>query len=139
MIEFYSESAFRLKDQKDHSVWLDKVCRMEGRDLVELCIVFTSDTRLLELNREYRKHDYFTDILTFDYSDESGIAGDIFISLDRVRENAEAFGESFDEEIKRVMVHGVLHLLGYKDEFQKEKNCMRKKENDYIKMFHVEH
>jgi probable rRNA maturation factor len=103
---------------------------------------FVNDETLLQINRESLNHDYYTDIITFDYSTENIIEGDIYISIDRVKENAETYNEKFHVELLRVIIHGSLHLVGYKDKSKTEKTKMTKMENHYInkylKMFHVE-
>lgn len=103
-----------------------------------LVYIFCDDDRLLELNRKYLNHDTFTDILTFPYQDADGIQADIFISIPRVHENAEKLGVDKKEELRRVMIHGVLHLLGYNDHSEEEKEHMRKIEDQKLRMFHVE-
>jgi rRNA maturation RNase YbeY len=98
--------------------------------------IFCSDEYLSELNKTYLKHDGLTDILTFPFAEEpETISGDIYISVDRVKENAENFGEQMEQELRRVMIHGILHLMGYKDKTEDEKKRMRKKENHYLKKF----
>ena len=99
----------------------------------ELSIIFCSDSYLLNMNREYLQHDYFTDIITFDYSEGSVVSGDLFISADRIRENAAIFAVSFKMELYRVIFHGVLHLAGYKYKTEMEKKLMRDKESFYLK------
>tara|TARA_B100000575_G_C22963704_1_gene556613 strand:+ start:146 stop:559 length:414 start_codon:yes stop_codon:yes gene_type:complete len=99
----------------------------------ELSLVFCSDDYLLEINKKHLNHDYYTDIITFDYSEENKISGDLLISIDRVKENAKNFSVSFRQELNRVVIHGVLHLCGYKDKTEKEKNQMRNLENKYLK------
>lgn len=116
-------------------LWLESVIVEEGFDLGEIAIVFCSDDYLLKINRDYLNHDYYTDIITFDYTEGSEINGDLFVSVDRVRENAEEFRTTFLEELKRVCVHGVLHLCGYKDKSPSEEGEMRVKENWYINKF----
>lgn len=117
--------------------WLTDSAKNEGFIVEELNYIFCSDSYLLEINKEYLQHNYFTDIITFDNSeDPSAIQGDIFISVDRVKENAAGFGEPFEKELKRVMIHGLLHLMGYKDKTPKEKALMRRKEEDYLSLFH---
>ncbi|MGB5369835.1 MAG: rRNA maturation RNase YbeY, partial [Flavobacteriaceae bacterium] len=93
----------------------------------------------LELNKKYLSHDTYTDIISFDYSEGRSIAGDIFVSVERVRENAKLFGTTFVEELRRVMAHGLLHLMGYKDKSKKDIEIMRRKEMEKMKLFHVEH
>jgi rRNA maturation RNase YbeY len=94
---------------------------------------------MLNLHQKYLRKDSLTDIITFDYSEGKIISGDIFVSIPRVKDNAIAFGCGFEEELMRVMSHGILHLSGYNDKTEKEKELMRKKENEKIQMFHVEH
>ena len=94
--------------------------------------MFCSDEHLLEMNRSYLEHDYYTDIITFDYVEENVVSGDLFISIDRVRDNAKTLGQSVREELHRVMVHGLLHLLGYHDKSKEEQVEMRSKEDYYL-------
>ena len=101
--------------------------------------IFCDDEYLLKINQDYLHHDTFTDIITFPYEDFNGIAGDVFISVERVKENAAEFEVDFDLELKRVMAHGVLHLLGFGDKSEEEASLMRLKEDEKIKLFHVEH
>ena len=98
----------------------------------EINYIFCSDPYLLEINKQYLGHDYFTDILTFDYSQKPVVSGDLFISIDTVRENAEYYGATFEEELHRVIVHGLLHLIGYDDHTPEEQKTMREKENYYL-------
>ena len=121
------------KRQLNHA--LKKLVDLEGFVLQDLSIVFCSDDYLLGVNRSYLKHDYFTDIITFDYSAQGKLNGDLFISIDRVMENHEAWNTTFGEELLRVVFHGVLHLCGYKDKSPKEKQIMRNKENLYLDLF----
>lgn len=100
-----------------------------------ICIVFCNDKQLLKINQEYLQHDFFTDIITFDYSEENTISGDLTISLERVKENAIRFKTTYFVELLRVIIHGVLHLCGYKDKRSLEKNLMRFKENLYLNNF----
>ncbi len=116
--------------------WLKKLIEKEGFSLVELNYIFCSDEYLLHVNQQYLHHDFYTDIITFDNSDkEFEIEGDIFISVDRVKENAKELSVPFSTELKRVMSHGVLHLCGYGDKTKEEIELMRKKENEAIKGF----
>jgi rRNA maturation RNase YbeY len=117
---------------------LIKVAKSEGRVLNDLDYIFTSDPYLLELNKRFLNHDYYTDILTFDYSEDGEISGEIFISVDRVKENAKSFEVEFDQELLRVMVHGLLHLFGYTDADDIQQQLMRTREDEKIKLFHVE-
>lgn len=98
----------------------------------DINVIFCSDDYLLEMNKQYLQHDYFTDIITFDYTDDKVISGDLFISLDRIKENADEFADDYVQEIYRVVIHGVLHLCGYKDHSAEEKEEMRSKENHYL-------
>ncbi len=109
--------------------WLSDVCEQEGKVLGEVNLIFCSDEYLLDINQKYLNHDYYTDIITFDYNEGNLIFGDLFISKDRVLDNAETMGVDFQVELNRVVVHGVLHLLGYKDKSEEDEAQMRLKEN----------
>ena len=136
MIQFCSEDiTFSLKEKLKHKAWLNEVAKQEGKKILELSYVFCSDEYLLQINQEYLNHDTLTDIVTFDNSeDPKKIEGDIFISIDRVKENGEKLGTS-NTELERVMVHGLLHLLGYKDKKKEDKAVMTEKEDFYIKQY----
>ena len=108
------------------------------RELGKLDYVFCDDEYLAEINLQYLNHDTYTDVITFDYSEGEEIVGDIFISIERVRENATEREIAFDEELRRVMAHGVLHLLGFNDEEDAERAAMRAKEDEVLAKFHVE-
>ncbi|MDA3909844.1 MAG: rRNA maturation RNase YbeY [Bacteroidales bacterium] len=99
----------------------------------DINVIFCSDSYLLQMNKSYLNHDYFTDIITFDYVEDKIISGDLFISLDRIKENADKYADNFSQELYRVVIHGVLHLCGYKDKSESEKNEMHVKENQYLK------
>ncbi len=114
--------------------WLSKVCEGEGKKLDEVSLIFVSDDYLLDMNQRHLNHDYYTDIITFDYCEGDLIAGDLFISVDRVKENANDAAIDFQLELNRVVVHGVLHLCGYKDKTEEEELEMRKKEDEALKM-----
>ncbi len=122
----------RIKSKKLLKNWLKGLILQEHASLGLINIIFTSDSNLLEINEKYLSRNYFTDIITFDYTDNQVIAGDIFISIQRVNENAEKFKETFDSELKRVIIHGVLHMLGYGDGTEAEKSLMRQKEDHYL-------
>jgi probable rRNA maturation factor len=107
----------------------------EGKVLKDLSIVFTDDEYLLEVNKQYLNHDYFTDVITFDYSSFPEVSGDVMISLDRVKENAQSLNQSFELEFYRVVFHGLLHLCGYKDKSEADTKLMRAKEDFYINRF----
>jgi len=138
MIEFHFKSEFVIQNKSDYVDWINRVIVSEGFSAGQIDYVFCSDDYLLELNKEYLNHDTFTDIITFDYRDGNTISGDIFISTDRVEDNAKKYDVAFSNELKRVMSHGVLHLAGYGDKSNEEKRIMREKEEEKIKMFHVE-
>jgi rRNA maturation RNase YbeY len=136
MIQFCTEDiTFSLKEKLKHKAWLNEVAKQEGKKIQELTYVFCSDEYLLQINQEYLNHDTLTDIVTFDNSeDPKKIEGDIFISIERVKENGDKLGTS-ETELERVMVHGLLHLLGYKDKKKEDKALMTEKEDFYIKQY----
>ena len=111
------------------SAWLKEIISLHDKKVGDISIIFCSDSYLLDVNKEYLEHDYFTDIITFDYVEGNMISGDIFISVDRVLENSALFQVTFSEELHRIMAHGVLHLLGYKDKCDEDKVMMTEKEN----------
>ena len=118
---------------KKYKIWLDSLAANEGGHIEEIHYIFCNDSYILEINKSYLNHDYFTDIITFPYSEEkSGIKSDIFISLETVLSNSETYKEPFEKELHRVMAHGLLHLLGYNDKTPEDEKIMRKKENEYI-------
>jgi len=124
--------SFKLKNQKKLSFWLQKVILSHQKYPVAVTYIFCDDEYLLEVNKKYLKHKTYTDIITFNYNHTYHISGDIFISIDRVRDNAGKYNSDFDEELHRVMVHGVLHLLGYNDKSAQDKKKMVKKENESL-------
>lgn len=138
MIEFHFESDLILNNTSDYSDWVSRILNSEGYVAGQVDYIFCNDDYLLEINKQYLAHDTLTDIVTFDYSNGKQISGDIFISVDRVRENAKIFSIEFENELLRVMSHGLLHLMGYGDKTKDEKSLMRSKEDEKIKMFHVE-
>ena len=117
MLKFFSEEIdFKLTLPQKTSKWIKTISESEGYDLISLNYIFCSDEYLLEINKQYLDHDYYTDIITFDNSEDEGkIEGDIYISVDRVKENADTFGTDFETEMRRVLIHGLLHLMGYTD------------------------
>ena len=139
MIEFNFETDFKLSDIKKHKDWVKSICKSEGYQTGELNYIFCDDNYLLNLNQKYLEHDTLTDIITFDYTTGKIISGDIYISVDRVRENGALYQVPFENELLRVMSHGILHLAGYKDKTEEHIKEMRSKEEEKIKMFHVEH
>ena len=132
MINYNYETDFSLEDESMISEWITKVVEEENCKLEEINYIFCDDNYLHKLNLEFLKHDTLTDIISFDYSVGKVIQGDIFISIERVTENAQDFKVSFEEELYRVIVHGVLHYCGYKDKTEKDANLMRSKENYYL-------
>ena len=138
MIEFHFKSDLLIQNKPDYVDWINRVIISEGFSVGQIDYIFCSDEYLLELNKEYLNHDTFTDIITFDYTDGKIISGDIFISTDRVEDNARKFDVEFLNELRRVMSHGILHLAGFGDKSIEEKKIMREKEEEKIKMFHVE-
>jgi len=138
MISFNYEIEFQLENEDQYSSWISNVILSENKKEGDINYIFCDDEYILEINKQYLDHDYFTDIISFDYSVGNELHGDIFVSIDRVRENAIDFNVTFDEELKRVLVHGVLHYCGYKDKSVEDEQVMRSKEDEKIKMFHVE-
>lgn len=138
MIEFHFRSDLLLENKSDFSDWVNRILESEDFLQGQIDYIFCTDDYLLKLNQEYLNHDTFTDIITFDYTNGKTISGDIFISTERVQENAKSFEVDFHEELLRVMSHGVLHLMGYGDKSEEDKKIMRAKEEEKMKMFHVE-
>jgi probable rRNA maturation factor len=137
-IFFYSEDVdFTIKNPSGIASWLNKTIVSEGKKTGEISVIFCSDEYLLEMNQKHLQHDYYTDIITFDYSEENLISGDLFISVDRVKDNSVSFGASFLNELHRVVVHGVLHLCGYGDKTPEQTATMRDKENFYLSLLSV--
>ena len=112
--------------------WLDESVRPLGFVIGELSFIFCSDEYLKEINIKYLNHDFFTDVITFDYSKEKLLFGDVYVSTDRVKENAKTYSSSFNKELFRVIIHGVLHLCGFNDKTKKEKTLIRSKENEAL-------
>ncbi|MCC8359536.1 rRNA maturation RNase YbeY [Salinimicrobium sediminilitoris] len=138
IINFYSENDFELERVSSYESWVKNVISTEGKKTGEISFVFCDDEYLLEINQKYLDHDTYTDIISFDASVGNILNGDIFISTERVSENADSYEVKFSEELKRVIIHGVLHLCGYKDKTPEEEKIMREKEEEKMKMFHVE-
>ncbi|MCA0232462.1 MAG: rRNA maturation RNase YbeY [Bacteroidetes bacterium] len=138
MIQFFNEDVdFKIPNPRKTKTWLKDIIESEGFELNQLNYIFCSDEYLLSVNQQYLNHDFYTDIITFDNSEEiEGIVeGDIFISIDRVKENAEQLSKTFKEELLRVLAHGVLHLVGYDDHEDEDELIMRQKEDTYIATF----
>ena len=133
MISYFNQDIeFKLKGKLINNQWLKLVAESEIRRIGDINIIFCSDNYILDVNMKYLQHDYFTDIITFDYCEGDILSGDLFISIDSVRENSEFYGTEFHEELNRVIVHGVLHLIGYDDHTEKDIAQMRSKENYYL-------
>lgn len=137
MISFNYELDFKLDDEQLFSDWLSKVISSENKREGEINYIFCDDSYLIEINKQYLAHDSLTDIISFDYSIGNELHGDVFISVERVIENAQDFKVTFEEELRRVIVHGILHYCGYKDKNEEDEKLMRQKEEEKIKMFHV--
>lgn len=135
MIYFFNQDViFPLKGKKPIAKkQINSLIEMENMKAGDLCFIFCSDLFLLDMNKKHLNHDYYTDVITFDYTADNVVSGDIFISVERIDENARKFGVSFNHELSRVMYHGVLHLCGYNDRLKDEKRTMREKEDFYIK------
>lgn len=120
--------------QRETSAWVKAVAAEYGKRVGEVAYIFCNDEKILEVNRQYLQHDYFTDIITFDYTEGDRIGGDLFISLDTVRSNAELFGKTYDEELHRVIIHGILHLCGINDKGPGEREIMEAAEDRALAM-----
>ena len=139
MISFNYELDFEIQNEEEHSLWISSVILSEEKLEGEINYIFVDDDYLLDLNQKHLNHDTLTDVISFDYSLGNEIHGDIYISIDRVRDNALDFNVTFEEELKRVMIHGILHYCGYKDKTEADEQLIRSKEDEKIKMFHVKH
>tara|TARA_B100000073_G_C23609053_1_gene523746 strand:+ start:333 stop:740 length:408 start_codon:yes stop_codon:yes gene_type:complete len=133
MIKYLYNTDFKLKNEKTMSSWIINVINEEKKEVGKINFYFCNDNELLKSNIKYLNHDEYTDILTFDYSEKNSVSADIMISIDRVRENSSIFDQKFEDELHRVIIHGILHIIGYNDKTEEEKKLMRKKENYYIK------
>lgn len=133
-IRFSIETKYSLKNRTLIKQWIKTVVENKGKKLGDISYILCDDDYLLEVNRQYLKHDYYTDIITFDYTENDRIGGDLFISIDRVKDNATALQVSEHEELMRVMIHGVLHLLGLKDKSEEEVKQMRKAEEECLEL-----
>ena len=120
--------------KRENTAWVKAVAASYGKRVGEIAYIFVDDEKILEVNRQYLGHDYYTDIITFDYCEGDKLSGDLFISIDSVRENAVEFGTEFDEELHRVIVHGLLHLIGYDDHTPEDQKQMRAKEDYYLSL-----
>ena len=133
MVYYYNEDiVFPFKEKRLTSRWLKFVAESESKRLGDVAVIFCSDNYIMDINIKYLQHDYYTDIITFDYCEGNRLSGDLFISIDSVRENASFYGTEFADELNRVIVHGVLHLIGYDDHTEEDIAVMRAKENYYL-------
>lgn len=138
MISFHNQSLpFKLKEKTKLKQWIKSITEKEKHQLGTINYIFCSDDELLEINIKHLNHKTLTDIITFDYTEGKKINSDIFISVERVEENAKKFNVSFEDELHRVMIHGILHLCGYKDKTKADSDLMRKKENASLKLLSV--
>jgi len=129
MINFYTETNFCLEHENEYLSWIETCILSHNFELGEINYIFVDDIYLHKMNKKFLDHDTYTDIITFDYTVENVLSADIYISLDRIKENAEKFNVSFYNELSRVMIHGVLHLMGFKDKTLEEKAQMRNEED----------
>ncbi len=139
MIDFAYQTDFELHDRVQHIAWLNSIAEYHDVTIDSVGFVFCDDEFVLEMNQKHLDHDTYTDIITFDYGTHDLLEGEIYISIDRVRANASELGNPFEEELKRVMAHGVLHMIGFGDQNAEEKSMMRLMEDEAIALFHVKH
>ncbi|MBW3518852.1 rRNA maturation RNase YbeY [Flavobacterium sp. NKUCC04_CG] len=138
MITFNYECDFKLENESAYSAWIEKLIASENLNVGTINYIFCGDEYLHQINVQYLDHDTLTDIISFDYREGDSISGDMFISIERVRDNASDYEVLFMDELRRVMAHGVLHYCGYKDKTDRDEMIMREKENEKMSMFHVE-
>lgn len=131
-ISFAFQTNCSLKKRTILKQWITTIVENNKKEVGEISYIFCSDEQLLEINKEFLNHDYYTDIITFDYSEADVISGDLFISIERIKDNAKTLKTSYQEELHRVIIHGVLHLLGYKDKTEEESENMRKLEDECL-------
>lgn len=135
MVRYFCEDIkFEFKNKQLNNRWLKMVAGSEVKELGDVSIIFCSDNYILDVNMKYLQHDYFTDIITFDYCEGKTLSGDLFISIDTVRENAREYGVEFEEELHRVIVHGLLHLIGYDDQTPEQQKEIHSKEDYYLSL-----
>lgn len=137
-INFFYETDFSLVGENVFKKWIIEIIESEYKQNGDINFIFCDDEYLHSINLKYLDHDTLTDIISFDYTEGDTISGDIFISIQRVKENAEEVSTRFSDELKRVMSHGVLHFCGYKDKTERESDLMRRKEEEKMQLFHVE-
>lgn len=133
-IFFHSECEFELQNTQERGEWIENTIAQENKEAGVLNYIFCSDEYLLEKNQEFLDHDTYTDIITFDYCIGDVVNGDLFISVDRVKENSDTFNVGFNDELDRVLIHGALHLIGYQDKTEEEQKQMRSKEDFYLSL-----
>ena len=138
MINFFSENDFVLEQENDFRNWVEQVIESEDKYIGDVNFIFCDDEYLHDINVKYLSHDTYTDIISFDNSLGNTLHGDIFISTERILENSAEFNVEFIDELKRVVIHGILHFCGYKDKSERDKELMRRKEEEKIELFHVE-
>ncbi|MBP6181201.1 rRNA maturation RNase YbeY [Flavobacterium sp.] len=138
MINFNYETDFTLDNEEAVALWLSNVITSENKKEGEINYIFCDDEYLHKINLEYLNHDTLTDIISFDYTMGNELSGDVFVSIERVKDNAVDFNVPFEDELKRVLVHGVLHYCGYKDKGEVDELLMRSKEDEKLALFHVE-
>ena len=134
ILYYFEDTDFIFKGKTLNNKWLRLVAESEIRKIGNVSIIFCSDNYILDVNQKYLQHDYFTDIITFDYCEGDKLSGDLFISVDSVKDNALEYGTEFQDELNRVMVHGLLHLIGYDDHSEEDIKEMRAKENYYLSL-----
>ena len=137
-LEFIYNTDYTLTDEKLHSAWIKSAIFSENYDLGNVVFAFFNDEEVKKLNKKFLNKDYYTDVISFNETNDKIISGNIAISVDRVKENSKKFKCTFQDEMRRVMIHGLLHFMGYNDQNNEASAKMRKKENEKIKMFHVE-
>lgn len=135
MISYYfQDTDFKFREKRRNNEWLRLTAESEIYRIGDISIIFCSDSYILDINQKYLHHDYYTDIITFDYCEGDRLSGDLFISVDSVRENSIEYGTEFKDELNRVIIHGLLHLIGYDDHTDEDIALMRKKENYYLSL-----
>jgi len=132
---YYDQIKYRIQKAGEIKRFLDKVIREENKTPGDLVFIFTSDEKVLEINRKFLKHDYYTDVISFDYSTEGEVTGEIYMSVDTIKKNAVSYKSTIKEELLRVMIHGVLHLCGYRDEDVKDREKMFTRQEQTLKEF----
>jgi len=135
MIYFHTETDFKLKKEETYSSWIGEAILKMEKEIGEINYIFCDDAYLLKINQDFLNHDTYTDIISFDYSSGNVLSGDIFISIERVRENAKEYEVDFQKELQRVLIHGILHYAGFNDKNETEKKEMRHQENLYLNHF----